>query len=52
MLKISLENNVTYSFEQNQSVIDLINPEHSDVRKVLSVESQRKSILKTSGLSL
>ena len=46
-LKINLDNNVTYAFDKQQSVAELIDPEHSDVRALLKPQSKLKSIIKT-----
>jgi hypothetical protein len=40
---------VTYAFDKQQSVADLIDPEHSEVRALLKPHSKLKSIIKTGG---
>ena len=34
-LKINLESNTTYAFEKQQSVVELIDPQHEAVRSIL-----------------
>jgi hypothetical protein len=43
-----LENNITYAFDKTHSVKELINPDHSDVRKVLADDDKLRGIIKTS----
>lgn len=38
---------MTYAFDKQQSVADLIDPEHSEVRALLKPHSKLKSIIKT-----
>lgn len=48
-LKIELERNVTYTFQHQQEVSELINPEHVEtVRQLLKPQQKLKSILKKS----
>ncbi len=46
-LKICLDDNVTYTFEKSQPASELINPEHINVRKILSDEDKLRSIIKS-----
>ena len=47
-LKINLDSNVTYAFEKQQSVEDLIDPNHIEVRSTLKPAFKLKSIMKGS----
>ena len=47
-LKINLDNNITYAFEKLQTVEDLIDPKHVEVRSTLKPAFKLRSIMKGS----